>query len=169
MALYECGKNVGTSCIFFVTRTAIWYLGDWTKLSELVFSLIAGALARHFGCTLLAGCEIAVPLSQQSPRSPQHSWEQGPASPMLEHVFMKSRQSSIQFLQPNVLFELADDATGPKYNDLKVGRNRRGSVTVVFMLSFSEIRRSLRNALVLSNAIKTAQRVTCVSWPETSL
>ena len=66
---------------------------------------------------------------------------------------MKSRQSSIQFLQPNVLFELADDATGPKYNDLKVGRNRRGSVTVVFMLSFSEIRRSLRNALVLSNAI----------------
>jgi len=42
------------------------YLGDWTKLSELVFSLIAGVLTRHFGCTLLAGYEIAVPLSQQS-------------------------------------------------------------------------------------------------------
>ena len=101
------GKNVGTSCIFFVTRTAIWYLGDWTKLSELVFSLIAGAVARHFGCTLLAGCGIAGPLSQQS-HSLAHNTpgNKVPASPMLEHVFMKSRRSSIQIRQPNVYSSL---------------------------------------------------------------
>src|SRR6516164_8914629 len=75
-------------------------------------------------------------------RSPQHSWEEGPRK---SHARARLHEvSSVQHSIPPTerLVELADDATGPKYNDLKVGRNRRGSVTVVFMLSFSEIRRS---------------------------
>ena len=145
MALCECGEKCG-DLMHFLCYTYCNLVSR--RLDE---TLGAGFFAdrrsgssplRLYPVSWLWDCRPT--FSTISLARPQHSWEQGPRK---SHARARLHEvSSVQHSNPPTerLFELADDTTGPKYNDLKVGRNRRGSVTVVFILSFSEIREDYR-------------------------